>query len=73
MVMQRFGLSNKFIFLIGIIAGIAGGVISSDWQSIYGDPCDKYSYNDFVTDTSLGNGSVEFYEKIDHGESCMHA
>ena len=42
--LQRLGMSNKNICLLGICMGICGSLIISDWQSVRGDPCDQYSY-----------------------------
>ena len=45
-------MSNKNICLLGIILGICGSVIIADWQSVWGDPCDQYSYERLKTMSS---------------------
>jgi hypothetical protein len=46
-VLQRVGLSNKTICIIGLMCGVSGCLIATDWQSLGGDPCDQYSYDKF--------------------------
>lgn len=48
-ILQRLRVSNKNICLLGIIMGICGSVIIADWQSVWGDPCDQYSYERLET------------------------
>ena len=44
-VLQKYGLSNRIICLMALFLSISGSVISSDWQAIRGDPCDRFSGN----------------------------
>jgi hypothetical protein len=46
-VLQRVGLSNKTICIIGLMCGVSGCLVATDWQSLGGDPCDQYSYDKF--------------------------
>ena len=41
--MQRRGIDNRYIFLIGLVLSLAACALVTDWQAIGGDPCDKFS------------------------------
>ena len=41
--MQRKGLHNRYIFLIGIFVSLTACMLITDWQVIGGDPCDQFS------------------------------
>ena len=53
-------MSNKNICLLGIILGICGSVIIADWQSVWGDPCDQYSYERLKT----------MFSNVTNSDSC---
>ena len=67
--MQRKGVDNRYIFLIGLILSLVACALVTDWQSISGDPCDKFSgpcYNRTTNSTMTeeiiyqgGNNSLE--------------
>ena len=41
--MQRKGLRNRYIFLLGILLTIIVCMLMTDWQAIGRDPCDQFS------------------------------
>jgi len=41
--MQRKGVDNRYIFLMGLLLSLAACALVTDWQAIGGDPCDKFS------------------------------
>ena len=67
-IFQRLGMSNKNICLLGIVMGICGSVVIADWQSVGGDPCDQYSYEELksmstnmTSSDSCGGGGTLCY------------
>lgn len=62
--MQRKGLDNRCIFLIGLMLSLVACALVTDWQAIGGDPCDKFSgpchnvTNYTMTEDVAGNNSL---------------
>lgn len=40
---QRIRIDNRLICFLSLLLALMGSLISADWQSIRGDPCDQFS------------------------------
>ena len=74
--LQRRGLDNRFIFLLGMSLTLTTCMLITDWQAIGGDPCDKFS-GPCNNRTNLDfNSSIETILESDNAscEACrMHS
>ena len=54
--MQRKGLHNRYIFMLGIIVALVACALTTDWQAISEDPCDQFS-GSCDNKTDIGNNA----------------
>ena len=63
---QRLYIDNRIICCLGLVLALSGSLISTDWQSLRGDPCNQFSeidmelpfsYTDYRSNVS-GSGEI---------------
>lgn len=73
---QRMHIDNRIICFISLLLALMGSLISADWQSIGGDPCDQFSnkqsdssnftyYSNISRNSSIGSGFIPLPDSVD--------
>jgi len=49
-ILQKCGIDNRLICLGAFILMMSGCILTCDWQSIRGDPCNQFSEENYISD-----------------------